>query len=368
MEKEKKIFIIAGEDSSDILAGGLMTYLNKKIKCKYYGVGGVQIKNAGLKKSLFPISDIAIMGFDILFHLPKLINRINITVEEILKVNPDIVVSVDSPDFCFRVLKKVHKKNKNIKLVHYVSPTVWAWREKRAVKISKFLTGILLLFPFEKKYYPNIKSFYVGHRAYKEIKTVKKINSNTILCLPGSRKKEVEVLMPIFVKAINNLYKKDNSIKVKIPVANDYIKPIIENEIVRLCPKAELLETEKEKKQANGKIAICASGTACLELALKEIPTIIAYKMGGFSAIVVKFLVKTKWVGLPSIIMGGLVSPEFLQKNCTANNIEKEMAKLLYNENLQEKQKALFKKLKTNLKVKNLNPDELAAQAIIKML
>jgi len=364
MLKEKKIFIIAGEDSSDILAGGLMRALNKKIKCKYYGVGGTQIKNAGLKKSLFPIEDIAIMGLDVLFHLPKLVNRINLTAKEILKINPDIVISVDSPDFCFRVLKKVHKKNKDIKMVHYVSPTVWAWREKRAEKISKFLTGILLLFPFEKKYYPNIKSFYVGHRAYKEIKTAQKVNSNTILCLPGSRKKEVERLLPIFIQAINNLYKKDKSIKVQIPVANEYVRSIIEKEIEKLNPKTNLCDS----KNANGKIAICASGTAALELALKEIPTIIAYKMSFFTFLIVKCLVKTKWAGLPNIIMGAVVMPECIQKKCTSKNIEKEAANLLYNESLQNKQRKLFKNLKTNLKTKNLNPDELSADSIIKLL
>lgn len=365
MKKKKKVFIITGEDSGDILASGMMKELNKIANVEYVGIGGKLMKKQGLQKSIFLMSDLSVMGLDILKEIPLLLKRINQTVVKIIKENPDIVVTVDSPDFCFRVLKKVRKIDKDIKLVHYVSPSVWAWRERRAKKISKFLNGILLLWPFEKQYYRNIKTFYVGHSATKNIKKLKELKSNKILCLPGSRNKEVDFLFPIFIEVINNLYEKDKSISVVIPVA-DHVKDKIKNMAKEINAKVELVI--KDKELANGKVALCASGTAVFELALKEIPTIAAYKFPKFTACIAKLLVTSQWATLPNIIMQKTVVPEFIQENCKVEKIQKELEKLLYNEKEISKQRKIFSQMKEKLEVGKINPDKVAAQSIKNIL
>jgi lipid-A-disaccharide synthase len=364
---DKKIFIIAGEDSGDILASGMMKRLNDKADVKYSGVGGDLMKKQGLKKSFFDMKELSVMGLDIVPQIPHFLRRINETVDEILRVNPDVVVTVDAPEFSFRVLKKVRKENKDIKLVHYVSPSVWAWREGRAKKISKFLDGILLLWPFEKKYYPDIKTFYVGHAATMKFKELKEFKTNRILCLPGSRKKEVSKLLPIFTKVINNMHEKDKTISISIPVANN-VRDLVERLSDKIDAKVNLIYDDAQKEKLNGKVALCASGTAVFEIALKEIPTVSAYKMGFVSGLIAKVLVKSKWATLPNIIMGKPIVPELLQGKCRVKKIQAEMEKLLYTDKEIVKQRSNFRAMKKKLQVGRINPDIEAAKSILKML
>ena len=363
----KKIFIIAGEDSGDILASGMMQRLNDKADVSYSGIGGKLMKKQGLKKSFFPMEELSVMGLDIVPEIPHMIKRIDATVEEILRVNPDIVITVDAPEFCFRVLKKVRKENKDIKLVHYVSPSVWAWREGRAKKISKFLDAVLLLWPFEKKYYPNIKTFYVGHSATMKFKELKEIKTNRILCLPGSRKKEVSKLLPAFTKVINNMYAKDKTISVSIPVAHN-VRDLVEKLSEKIEAKVTLVHDDEKKEKLNGKVALCASGTAVFEIALKEIPTVSAYKMGAVAGLIANLLVKSKWATLPNIIMQKTIVPELLQGKCKAKKIQAEMEKLLYNDKEIIKQRNNFRAMKKKLQVGRINPDIEASKAILKLI
>lgn len=395
---KKKIFVIAGEDSGDVLASGMMQRLNEKEDVQYFGIGGKLMKKNGLKKSFFPMEELAVMGLDIVPQIPHFLKRINETVDEILRVNPDVVVTVDAPEFSFRVLKKVRKlnkknvilngvknlenkskrfrvkhgmrdevENKDIKLVHYVSPSVWAWREGRAEKISKFLDGILLLWPFEKKYYPDIKTFYVGHAATMKFKELKEIKTNRILCLPGSRRKEVDKLLPIFAKVINKMYEKDKSISVSIPVAHN-VKDRVEKLSQLFNAKVNLVYDDAKKDKLNGKIALCASGTAVFEIALKEIPTVSAYKMGFVAGLIAKILVKSKWATLPNIIMQKTIVPELLQGKCKAKHIQAEVEKLLYSDEEIVKQRNNFRDMKKRLQVGRINPDREAAKSILKIV
>lgn len=363
----KKVFIIAGEDSGDILASGMMQQLNKKVEVEYSGIGGKLMKKQGLKKSLFPMEDLSVMGLDIVPKIPFFLKRINQTVEEILRTQPDIVITVDAPEFSFRVLKKVRKANKDIKLVHYVSPSVWAWRKGRAKKISKFLDGILLLWPFEKKYYPKIKAFYVGHSATMKFKELKEIKTNRVLCLPGSRRKEVDKLLPIFTKVVNNLYEKDKTITVSIPVANN-VKDRVKKLAKKIDAKVTLVYDDDKKAKLNGKVALCASGTAVFELALKEIPTVTAYKVGFVAGIIGRILIYSKWATLPNIIMGKAIVPELLQGQCRAKSIQVATEKLLYNDKEIVKQRNNFRSMKKKLKAGRINPDIEASKSILKLI
>ena len=203
----KKIFIITGEPSGDKLASKVISKLkNNKPDIKYSCVGGVHLSKLGIK-SIFDLKEITYVGFtDVLLNIFKIKNKINFTVDEIIKFNPDILFSVDSPDFTLRVSKKVKKLNKKIKTIHYVAPQVWVWREGRVKKIKKFIDHILLLFSFEKKYFERekIRCDFVGHPLLDDQK-VGRIDVNQIVgknkaiisIFPGSRISEINTHMPI---------------------------------------------------------------------------------------------------------------------------------------------------------------------------
>ena len=216
----KKIFVLTGEPSGDKLAATIISrlkLLNPEIQ--YLSVGGTHLKNLGIK-SIYDLKEITYLGFtSVLFNIFKIRSKINKTVEEIIKFNPDILLSVDSPDFTLRVAEKVKNINNNIKTLHYVAPQVWIWRKNRVKKIKKFIDHILLLFEFEKKYFEeeNIENTFVGHPLIEHRKTNKTIienilpeNKKIISLFPGSRKSETNVLLPIlldFIKLMNKKYK-----------------------------------------------------------------------------------------------------------------------------------------------------------------
>src|SRR6056300_1796515 len=213
----KKIFILTGEPSGDKLASTVIAKLKtQKPKIEYLSVGGKNIKKLGIK-SIFDLKEITYIGFtSVLLNIFNIKRKINNTVKEIIKFNPDILFSVDSPDFTLRVAERVKKINNNIKTIHYVAPQVWVWRKNRVKKIKKFIDHILLLFNFEKEYFDqeNIKNTFVGHPLIEKNDNVKTVLNNLlskdkkiISIFPGSRKSETNVLLPIlldFVKLMNN--------------------------------------------------------------------------------------------------------------------------------------------------------------------
>jgi lipid-A-disaccharide synthase len=213
----KKIFILTGEPSGDKLASTVISKLMiQNPNVEYLSVGGSNIKNLGIQ-SIFDLKDITYLGFtSVILNIFKIRNRINKTVDEIIRFNPDILFSVDSPDFTLRVAERVKKINNNIKTIHYVAPQVWVWRKNRVKKIKKFIDHILLLFNFEKEYFDkeNIKNTFVGHPLIEKNDNVKTVlndliskDKKIISIFPGSRKSETNVLLPIlldFVKLMNN--------------------------------------------------------------------------------------------------------------------------------------------------------------------
>src|SRR5690606_12265482 len=214
-----KIFLIAGEASGDLLGASLMQDLRKTgYEGDFIGVGGTEMALQGLN-SLFPMSDLSVMGVsEVVAHLPVILKRLDETFQAIKRENPDILVTIDSPDFCLRVAQKVKKKLPNIKTLHMVAPTVWAWRPGRAKKIAKFLDGLMCLFPFEPRYFKphGLKAEFIGHPLVGKIIPVAKNAflakydldpKKPILCLlPGSRRREIESLWPIFVETFHRVH------------------------------------------------------------------------------------------------------------------------------------------------------------------
>ena len=209
----KKIFIVTGEPSGDKLASKVISKLmNKDSSIEYLCVGGTHLNSLGVK-SIFDLKDITYIGFtSVLLNIFKIKSKINKTVDEILKFNPDILFSVDSPDFTLRVAEKVKKINKKIKTIHYVAPQVWVWREGRVKKFKNFLDHVLLLFDFEKKYFDkeNIPNTFVGHPLLEnemknkiDLSNIISTDKKIISLFPGSRSSEVNLLLPILINFID---------------------------------------------------------------------------------------------------------------------------------------------------------------------
>ena len=214
----KKIFILTGEPSGDKLASKVIAHLkNSRSDIEYLSVGGEYLKSLGVK-SLYDLKEVTYLGFTkVLLNIFKIKRKINHTVKEIIEFKPDILFSVDSPDFTLRVAKEVKKRNPNIKTIHFVAPQIWVWRKNRVKKIKSFLDHILLLFPFEKKYFDreSIRSTFTGHplledneKSKVDISQIIKENKKIFSIYPGSRLSEINVLIPVLFKFVRLMNEK----------------------------------------------------------------------------------------------------------------------------------------------------------------
>jgi lipid-A-disaccharide synthase len=346
----KKIFIITGEPSGDKLASEIISKLKlQNSNIEYLSVGGEHLNNLGIK-SIYDLKDITYLGFtSVLFNIFNIKKKINKTVDEIIKFDPDILFSVDSPDFTLRVAEKVKKLNKKIRTVHYVAPKVWVWRKNRVKKIKRFIDHMLLLFNFEKEYFEkeNIKTTFVGHPLI-EYKDNTKIISNNLMSndrkiisiFPGSRKSETNVLMPILLDFIN-LMKKKNYNYEYIFHATSENKNFIANKIKNSnLENIDVISDEniKFKVLSNSIFAVSKSGTVSLQICNLNIPSIIIYKLSFLNFIIFKLLANIKFANIINIINGKEVIPELLQNKCNPDEIFKSVIYLLKNPDLIKKQ------------------------------
>ena len=382
-----KIFIIAGEDSGDKLGSAIMDSLIAATddSLNFVGIGGIGMTSRGLQ-SLFPMSELSVMGFiEIASQYTKLKKRINETVFSILHEKPDILLTIDAPEFCFRVAKKIKLINKDIPIAHYVAPTVWAWRPSRAKNISNFIDHILALFPFEPPYFRDVEinCDFVGHPIVSEniadadsITEFKKEFSITdepiILCLPGSRKAEIDRLMPVFGKTLDrfsNILPDARFILPSTPDVYEYSKIYLEHmpkDLVFLTPEKFGLEKYLQFKKASFKIsclALAASGTVSLELAANNTPMVIGYDMNFFSRNIVGLMLKTDTVNLVNLITGNRSIPECIGSNFNCDNLFLEMVRVYSNSQSQIKD---FKTTMDLLGINNLSPNIRAANSLLK--
>ena len=368
----KKIFILTGEPSGDKLASTVISKLNvNNSNIEYLSVGGTHIKKLGIK-SIFDLKEITYLGFtSVLFNIFKIRKKINKTVEEIIKFNPDILFSVDSPDFTLRVAEKVKNINNNIKTIHYVAPQVWVWRKNRVKKIKKFIDHILLLFNFEKKYFDeeNIKNTFVGHPLIeKKDNVVTSLNNliskdkKIISLFPGSRKSETSVLLPILLNFIK-LMNKQNLDHLFVFHATDENKEFIVNKVKKTnLDNIDIISDEDIKDQvlSNSIFAVSKSGTISLQISSANIPSIIIYKLGFKNFMIFKLLVNVRFANIINIINDKEVIPELLQKECNAEEIYKTVTYFLKNPELIEKQLVDCKKTLEGIKSKSSSSSEAA--------
>ncbi|MDA7637102.1 lipid-A-disaccharide synthase [Candidatus Pelagibacter sp.] len=369
----KKIFILTGEPSGDKLASTVISKLMiQNPNVEYLSVGGSNIKKLGIK-SIFNLKDITYLGFtSVILNIFKIRNRINKTVDEIIKFNPDILFSVDSPDFTLRVAERVKKINENIKTIHYVAPQVWVWRKNRVKKIKKFIDHMLLLFNFEKEYFDkeNIKNTFVGHPLIEKNDNVKTVlndlvskDKKIISIFPGSRKSETNVLLPIlldFVKLMNN---KENIYSFVFHATEDNKDFIFDQINNSRLNNVDIVSDENIKSQilSNSIFAVSKSGTVSLQIVSTNIPSIIIYKLSYINFMIFKLLVNVKFANIINIINNKEVIPELLQKECNAKEIFNTVIYFLKNPDLIEKQLSDCKKTLEGIKSKTSSSNESAS-------
>ena len=368
----KKIFILTGEPSGDKLASTVVTKLkNINPKIEYLSVGGANIKKLGIE-SIFDLKDITYLGFtSVLFNIFKIRSKINKTVEEIIRFDPDILFSVDSPDFTLRVAEKVKKINNKIKTVHYVAPQVWVWRKNRVKKIKNFIDHVLLLFDFEKKFFDeeNVKNTFVGHPLIENDDKVKtdfnnllSKNKKIISIFPGSRKSETSVLLPILLNFIKLMNKKNQSYSYVIH-ATDENRTSIVNEIKNTdLDNVDVISDENIKSQilSNSIFAVSKSGTVSLQISSSNVPSIIIYKLNFINFMIFKFLVNVKFANIINIINNKEIIPELLQDECNAEEIYRSVIYFLKKPELIKNQLNACRKTLEGIKSKTSSSSEAA--------
>ena len=346
----KKIFILTGEPSGDKLASTVVAKLKQnRSDIEYLSVGGYHLNSHGVK-SIYDLNEITYIGFtSVIFNILKIRNKINLTVKKIIEFNPDILLSVDSPDFTLRVAEKVKTINSKIKTIHYVAPQVWVWREGRVKKLKKFIDHILLLFNFEKKYFDkeNIKNTFVGHPLLEnkdndktDLSNIINKDKKIISLYAGSRSSETNILLPILLDFIKLMNKKYNQYYF-IFHSTDQNKNLIKAELQKNnFINVDVISDENIKFQILSKsiFAVVKSGTVSLEICNLKIPSIIIYKMNFINFLIVKFLVKVKFANIINIINQKEIIPELLQNECNSKEIFRSVIYLLRNPELMKKQ------------------------------
>ena len=362
----KKVFILTGESSGDKLASKVIESLKKiNPNIEYLSVGGENLKSIGIK-SIYDIKEITYVGFtNVILNIFKINRKINQTVKKIIEYQPDLLFTVDSPDFTLRVAEKVKKINSKIKTVHYVAPQVWIWREGRVKKIKKFIDHILLLFKFEKSYFDkeSVSNEFVGHPLLEEIAQRDKIDINQIIgknkalisVFPGSRKSEIQILAPILLKSIKILNNSNKDITYVFHATSEYL-PLIKSYISEFdLNNCEAISDNKIKSHILSKsiFAIAKSGTISLEVCNLKIPSIILYKMNFINFMIIKILVKTKFANIINIAAKEEIIPELLQEKCNPKNIASHVIEYLNDpkkmSNQIDKTQLILKNFKTSI-------------------
>ena len=341
----KKIFIITGESSGDKIGSLVIKKIKEKnLDIQFLAIGGENIKSEKID-CIFDIKDIAYMGFiDVLKNIFSIKAKINFTINKILEFKPDVIFSIDSPDFSFRILSKVKNINRKIKIIHLVAPQVWAWRENRKKLLYKFIDHLLLLFPFEKKYFEGfIRNSFVGHPFFDfsvfKINKLENKNKKYFTLCPGSRNAEIKIFMPIFIEVIKKINLNSN-FTFHIPTSennknliNDYFqKSKIDNFIITVNEK------DKNSYIKDSILTISKSGTITLDICKNQCPLIVVYKTSWFNYLLIKPFVKTKFGNILNIIAQKQIIPELIQEKCNSDQIYKKAKEFIDDDLLRKNQ------------------------------
>jgi len=376
------LYLIAGEPSGDLLGGSLMAALKRRTGgvVRFAGIGGPKMIEQGLVP-LFPMTELAVFGLaEILPKLPHLMRRGEETVTDIARLKPAALVTIDSPGFTLRVAQRAVPLG--VPRIHYVAPSVWAWKPERAAKIGKYLNHLLALLPFEPPYFERegLPCSFVGHpaiegpagmgdaaafRARHGLAPDRKV----IIMLPGSRNGEIDRLLPVFLEALHRLKQGRAPFTVAVP-APDYLAGRVRAGLAGSGLETILLtgDTEKFDAFAAAEAALAKSGTVTLELALSGVPAVIAYKVNRISYFIARRLQVGTYIGLPNVILDRPLMPELLQHDCTPDRLAAEMSRLLDDPAAREEQLAGGTEIRRLLSPEGKTPSEAAADAVLNVL
>ena len=376
------VFLIAGEPSGDRLAARLVRALREETggNIRFAGVGGDQMAAEGVE-SLFPIDDLAVMGIiEVLPSIRLVYQRMKETLRAIRELRPDVVVTVDAPSFTLEVSERL-KKN-GIPLVHYVAPSVWAWKPWRAKQMARYLDHLLALLPFEPPYFEKhgLETTFVGHPAvedrpakddarYFRARNGIPEKAKLVCMLPGSRSGEVRRLSPVFGECLDYIRSVYPDTVAVVPTVKSVARQV--RQAVQDWPvPAVVVEGNELKRQAyaSADVAIAASGTVAVELAVAGLPAVITYRTNPITAWIAPYVVKVRFVSLPNLLLDRQVQPELLQKDCNGMQIATEACQLLHDAEARKAQRTAYREVVKLLTPETGSPSQRAAQVILRLI
>jgi lipid-A-disaccharide synthase len=379
----RRIFLIATEESGDRLGAGLMKVLRQRLgdAVQFEGVGGRAMAREGLS-SLFPIEELSIMGFSaVIAQLPKILRLIRHTAAAVLAASPDILVIIDSPDFTHRVARRVRARDASIPIVDYVSPTVWAWRVGRARAMLRYVDHVLALLPFEPAAYQRLRGppcSYVGHplieqlaslRPNAEERSRREAEPPVLLVLPGSRRGEIRRHLSVFGEALGRLQAEGLAFDAVLPTMPHLVEAVRDGvKSWLVAPRIVAGEQERRAAFRTARAALAKSGTVTLELALSGVPMVTAYRVGGMEAFILRRAIRVSSVILANLVIGRDVIPEYLQENCTAENLARGLRPLLSDTPERKTQVDAFATLDAIMSTGNTPPSVRAADIVLATL
>jgi lipid-A-disaccharide synthase len=375
------VYLVAGEPSGDQLGASLMRALRERLGdgVTIAGVGGEAMTREGLS-SLFPLSDIGVVGLrNVLGRLPTIVQRAYAIVYDVVAQKPDVVVIIDAPDFTHAVAKRIHRRAPGIPIVNYVSPTVWAWRPGRAKRMRGYISHVLALKPFEPAAHERLGGppcTYVGHPLVERLDALRPGPGERapfdhdpleVLVLPGSRPSEIRRLMQPFGDAVALFAQKvGRPFRVTIPAVSHLVDDIRER-AASWSVKPRIVEGEEEKLTAfrRGHLALAASGTVTLELALSQVPMVVAYQMSPLEGRL-RFLIKVPTVVLANLTVGENVVREFIQEDCVPEKLAPALLEIAGDSEVRRRQLDGFARLDAIMEAGSPEtPSERAAAIII---
>ncbi|MBO1325945.1 lipid-A-disaccharide synthase [Acetobacter sp. TBRC 12305] len=376
------IWILAGEASGDVLGARLMQALRARAPAiRFAGVGGARMAQQGLD-SLFPMRDLAVMGLvEILPRLRHLSRRLDEAVADVAAQKPDLVITIDSPGFALRLLKKI--SGLGVARMHYVAPQVWAWRQKRVKEFPGLWDELLCLLPFEEDFFSRhgLKTRFVGHPVIQSgardgdaarFRARHKLadGARILVLMPGSRRSEVPRLLPVFGQMLARLSAVMPDVVPVVPVSS-VVAPAVER-ATRDWPVRPIVVTDLADKHdafAAAGAALTKSGTSTLELALAGVPMAVTYRVNPVTAFIARRLIRVPYVAMVNLLAGRAVVPELLQENCRPDVLARAVRTLFEDRAAAQAQKDAFASVLRGLEGPGgVLPADAAAQAVLDLL
>ncbi len=376
----RRIFLIATEESGDRLGAALMKVLRQRLgdAVVFEGVGGRAMAREGLA-TLFPIEELSIVGLAaVVKQLPKILRLIRQTTDAALAAEPDVLVIIDSPDFTHRVARRVRARDPSIPIVNYVSPSVWAWRQGRARAMRRYVDHVLALLPFEPAAYQRLQGppcSYVGHPLTEQFATLRPNATEQarrdgepplLLVLPGSRRSEVRHHLAVFGAALGNLRDQGVRFELVLPTMPHLVDTVREGIAGwPVAPTIVMGEADKRAAFRSARAALAKSGTVTLELAVAGVPMVTAYKVGAVEAFILRRAIKVQSVILANLVIGEDVIPEFLQENCTADNLARALRVIVADTPERRRQVEAFDRIEAIMSTGKEPPSVRAADIVL---